>query len=74
MKCFFDVCFICDRANLDNGFDLIMRPCNLYLSLGSERFSETVDREGRRGTELTWLIEEEKGHQIIDVAFASIYF
>lgn len=54
------VTFLCDRANLDDGLDLTMRPCNLYLSLGPERFAAIADKEGRRGTELTWLIQEDK--------------
>ena len=54
------VTFLCDQANLDDGLDLTMRPCNLYLSLGSERFATIADKEGRRGTELTWLIQEDK--------------
>jgi hypothetical protein len=54
------VTFLCERANLDDGLDLTMRPCNLHLLLGPEKFAAIADKEGRRGTELTWLLQEDK--------------
>jgi hypothetical protein len=54
------VTFLCERANLDDGLELTMRPCNLYLSVGEDKFAAIADKEGRRGTELTYLIQEDK--------------
>lgn len=52
--------FICDKAELDDGLELTLRPCNLYLNIGNEYFAAIADKEGRRGLELTCFIQEDK--------------
>ncbi|KXN68588.1 hypothetical protein CONCODRAFT_72171 [Conidiobolus coronatus NRRL 28638] len=52
--------FLCFQADLDNGFSLTMRPCSLRLKVGEEEFASIADREGRRGQQLIWLLQEDK--------------
>lgn len=52
--------FICDLAELDDGLKLTLRPCNLKLEIEDYTFAAIADREGRRGQELTWIIQEDK--------------
>lgn len=52
--------FFCDEAQLDDGLELTLRPCNLYLNIGNESFAAIADKEGRRGLELTCFIQEDK--------------
>lgn len=52
--------FLCDEAELDDGLELTLRPCNLYLNIGNEPFAAIADKEGRRGLELTCFIQEDK--------------
>jgi len=52
--------FMCDLAELDDGLELILRPCNLKLQINNETFAAIADREGRRGQELAWIIQEDK--------------
>ena len=52
--------FICDLAELDDGLELTLRPCNLKLEIEDYTFVAIADREGRRGQELTWIIQEDK--------------
>jgi hypothetical protein len=52
--------FICDLAELDDGLELTLRPCNLKLQIDTEIFAAIADREGRRGQELAWIIQEDK--------------
>ena len=66
------VTFLCERANLDDGLDLTIRPCNLHLLLGPEKFAVTADKEGRRGTELTWLLQDNSKHNDLQLECAMI--
>lgn len=52
--------YLYDKAGMDDGIDLIMRPCNLYLNIGNESFAAIADMEGRRGAEITWILCEDK--------------
>ena len=52
--------FVCDMAELDDGLELTLRPCNLKLWIEEHPFAAIADREGRRGQELTWIIQEDK--------------
>ena len=64
------VTFLCERANLDDGLDLTMRPCNLHLLIGPDKFAVTADKEGRRG--ITWLLQESSKHGDLQLACSMI--
>lgn len=51
---------ICDYAELDDGLELTLRPCNLKLKIGDNEYAAIADKEGRRGQELTWILQEDK--------------
>ena len=51
---------ILKAAKFEDGADLILRPCILRLQLGLESFAAYADKEGRRGTEIIWVIDEDK--------------
>lgn len=55
--------FLCEQAGMDDGLDLTMQTCYLRLSVGDEEFAAIADKEGRRGLELTWLLQEDKHRQ-----------
>jgi len=48
------------EAKFEDGTDLILMPCLLRLNIGEENFAAYSDREGRRGTEIIWVIDEDK--------------
>lgn len=52
--------YLYEMAEMDDGIDLIMRPCNLYLQILDESFAAIADLEGRRGTEIIWILCEDK--------------
>lgn len=52
--------FLCEEAGLDDGLNMTLRPCNLQLTIGESTFAALADREGRRGSELAWLLQEDK--------------
>jgi hypothetical protein len=54
------ISFVCECAELDDGLELTLRPSNLYLQISNSSFAAMADREGRRGIELTWLVQEDK--------------
>lgn len=47
-------------AGFEDGIELILMPCVLRLSIGEESFAAHSDREGRRGTEIIWVLDEDK--------------
>ena len=47
-------------AMFEDGTELILMPCQLRLSIGEEEFAARADREGRRGTEIIWVLDEDK--------------
>lgn len=47
-------------AKFEDGTELILMPCLLGLFIGEEYFAAYADREGRRGTEIIWVIDEDK--------------
>ena len=47
-------------AGFEDGTDLILMPCMLRLYIGSESLAAYADREGRRGTEIIWVLDEDK--------------
>lgn len=49
-----------DICGFDDGLELILRPCYLRLNVGKESFAAIADKEGRRGQEIAWLIQEDK--------------
>lgn len=48
------------EAKFEDGTDLILMPCILMLAIGSESFAAYSDKEGRRGTEIIWILDEDK--------------
>ncbi len=44
----------------DDGQNLTMRPCSLRLSVGDRSFAAEADREGRRGLDIIWIMQENK--------------
>ena len=44
----------------DDGINLTMRPCSLRLVVGDRHFAAEADREGRRGLEIIWIMQENK--------------
>lgn len=44
----------------DDGKNFTMRPCSLKLVVGDKSFAAEADREGRRGTEIIWIMQENK--------------
>ena len=46
--------FLCDKA------ELTVRPYNLRLRISDQSFSASEDKEGGKGIELAWLIQEDK--------------
>jgi hypothetical protein len=51
---------IMKAVRYDDGKTLTMRPCSLKLVVGSRTFSASADREGRRGLEIIWIMQENK--------------
>ena len=47
-------------AELEDGYNLTMVPCNLELVIEQQRFAAYADREGRRGTKTIWILDEDK--------------
>lgn len=47
-------------AELEDGYNFIMVPCNLELIIDQQRFAAYADREGRRGTKTIWILDEDK--------------
>lgn len=54
------VSFLYDTAGFDNGDDFTMQSCNLVLGMREEMFAAQADKEGRRGTEIIWVLCEDK--------------
>ncbi|KXN67853.1 hypothetical protein CONCODRAFT_10040 [Conidiobolus coronatus NRRL 28638] len=52
--------FLFGISDLDGGEDLTLRPCNLNLVIGDHSFAAQADKEGRKGEELIWLLQEDK--------------
>ncbi|KXN73158.1 hypothetical protein CONCODRAFT_68441 [Conidiobolus coronatus NRRL 28638] len=52
--------FLCDVFDLDNGQNLVMKPSDLYLQVGQERFASHADREGIKNNKLIWVMQEDK--------------
>ena len=48
------------EAKFEEGTDLILMPCLLRLYIGEEDFAAYSDKEGRRGTEIVWVLDEDK--------------
>jgi hypothetical protein len=44
----------------DDGKNFTMRSCTLKLAVGSKTFAAEADREGRRGTGIIWVMQENK--------------
>jgi len=44
----------------DDGKEFTMGSCTLKLSVGSRNFAAEADREGRRGTGIIWIMQENK--------------
>jgi len=44
----------------DDGKHLIMKHCSLKLTVGDRTFAAIADREGRRGSRIVWIIQENK--------------
>ena len=44
----------------DDGKEFTMKSCTLKLSIGSRNFAAEADREGRRGTGIIWIMQENK--------------
>ena len=47
-------------AELEDGYNLTMVPCNLELIVDQQRFAAYADREGRRGTKTIWILDKDK--------------
>lgn len=47
-------------AGFEDGTDLILMPSLLRLYIGSKEYAAYADREGRRGTEIIWVVDEDK--------------
>ncbi|CAG8654377.1 36625_t:CDS:1 [Gigaspora margarita] len=54
------VVFLCDQANFDDGKNLIMTTCALKFEIDHKQFVAYADREGRIGTEIMWMLCEDK--------------
>ena len=48
------------EAKFEDGTELILMPCVLKLVVGEEGFAAHADKEGRRGTEIIWVLDEDK--------------
>ena len=48
------------EAKFEDGTELILMPCLLRLTIGEESFAAHADKEGRRGTEIVWVLDEDK--------------
>ena len=48
------------EAKFEDGTELILMPCLLRLTIGEESFAAHADKEGRRGTEIIWVLDEDK--------------
>jgi hypothetical protein len=48
------------EAKFEDGIELILMPCVLRLTIGDEGFATHADKEGRRGTEIIWVLDEDK--------------
>lgn len=48
------------EAEFEDGTELILMPCVLRLLIGSESFAAHSDKEGRRGTEIIWVLDKDK--------------
>jgi hypothetical protein len=54
--------FLLREANFQDGTDLLLVSSVLTLTLETEGFAARADKEGRRGTEIVWIIDEDKHH------------
>lgn len=54
------VSFLYYQGGFDDGENLTMKPCNLRMEISNESFATYADREGRRGTEIVWILCEDK--------------
>jgi hypothetical protein len=52
--------FLCEHMDFDDGEYLTMKPCNLRLFIANDSFAAYTDREGKRGTEIVWIMCEDK--------------
>jgi hypothetical protein len=48
------------ECKLEDGRNLYMIPSNLRLYVGGEDFAAFIDKEGRRGEEIVWILGENK--------------
>lgn len=48
------------EALFEDGTELVLMPCILRLSIGEESFAAYSDKEGRRGTEIIWVLDKDK--------------
>lgn len=55
---------IMDELDFDDGLELTLRPCNLRLTVGPNKFAVIAAKEGRRDADAgpTWILQEHK-HQ-----------
>jgi hypothetical protein len=49
--------FLLREANFEDGTDLLLLSSILTLKLEAEVFAVQADKEGRRGTEIVWIID-----------------
>ncbi|KAK9659905.1 hypothetical protein K7432_018304, partial [Basidiobolus ranarum] len=54
------VSFLYSEMEFDDGEELTMQPCHLRMEIGETTFAAYADREGRRGTEIVWILNEDK--------------
>ncbi len=47
-------------AKFEDGTDLVLMPCQLRLYVGEHNFAARADKEGRRGSEIIWVLDEDK--------------
>lgn len=52
--------FLLTEANFDDGLHLTLRTCVLDLQISDETFAANADKEGRRGAEIIWVLDEDK--------------
>ena len=58
-------------AELEDGYNLTMVPCNLELIIGEHRFAAHADREGRRGTKTIWVLDKDGIIQLVSCLIAA---
>ena len=56
------------EAKFEDGTELILMPCLLRLTIGEESFAAHAYKEGRRGTEIVWILDEDK-HKYSDNSY-----